>query len=346
MSTDRKRIALLLGRDGATVEAAVRRMARSHGFDITAYDAGERVLAEAPFDLLVADDDVPGRWTGVELLEALRELDQDTRVVLIGTQPGFEACRRALRLGATDFLTTPVVLPELFAAIDRATSSDERSRLVHSGRAGHSGHSAGGRHARSYTADAGAVDCAARDLLAFLVQHGIGPSHRLRVASAVAEVVDNACRHAYRSGDAGLVRLRAALAGDEVVVDVEDGGEGFDATSVARDGEAEVSAAAARAIGSGLVRARRLSDELDVDSDREGTRVRLRFALHPLAFDEDSGGYTEIDFLAPGEARRLLRELARDRADDPVDVPPSLLPTVGRLLAAFDLDPLAIAPRS
>ena len=128
--SDRKHIALLLGRGSESIEAAIGRMARSHGFEVDRLERGEEVLAAAAFDLVIADVDLPGQWTGIELLGALRELGLGARAILFGQSPSFEDCRRAMRLGATDFLTTPVALPELFAAIERALLEETTTGAV------------------------------------------------------------------------------------------------------------------------------------------------------------------------------------------------------------------------
>lgn len=76
---------------------------------------GQDALAaanEVPFDLLVAQADLPGR-TGVELLRNLPYLDPP--VVLLGRETNDDAIVRSYEFGAVDYITRPFA-PKVAAA--------------------------------------------------------------------------------------------------------------------------------------------------------------------------------------------------------------------------------------
>ena len=83
-------------------------------------------LAERTPDLTLLDLELPD-GSGLELLAALRDLP-DTDVVMISGKTTVDAAIEALRQGARDFLTKPIVLPRLAAILKDLTVSAARRR--------------------------------------------------------------------------------------------------------------------------------------------------------------------------------------------------------------------------
>ncbi len=78
------------------------------------------LLEREPFDLVVSDVVMP-EMTGVELLDALRELRPDLPVVLMtGGSQDPERTSNAVRLGAAGLLYKPFSHDELNAAVAQA----------------------------------------------------------------------------------------------------------------------------------------------------------------------------------------------------------------------------------
>ncbi|GAA5199354.1 hypothetical protein GCM10023322_74820 [Rugosimonospora acidiphila] len=97
---------------------------------------------------------------------------------------------------------------------------------------------------------------------------GLDPGRAAELALAVNEVASNAIEH----GD-GMVSVTVRLAGTRVVVEVRDGGPGIPAGTTADRPEPDAER------GRGLWLVGQLCDEVDVESDAGGTRVRLAMAL-------------------------------------------------------------------
>lgn len=74
-----------------------------------------------PFDLAICDVALPGR-DGLALLREIRKHHPGTAVVMLTGYGTIESAVEALRLGASDYLTKPVVDPELRLSIERALS--------------------------------------------------------------------------------------------------------------------------------------------------------------------------------------------------------------------------------
>jgi EAL domain-containing protein (putative c-di-GMP-specific phosphodiesterase class I) len=94
-------------------EALLRAHARvlsTAGYQVqTAADglAAERALAEAPFDVILSDIDMPG-MNGITLLERVRQSDLDVPVVFITGNPSVETAIKAMEYGAHRYLVKPV----------------------------------------------------------------------------------------------------------------------------------------------------------------------------------------------------------------------------------------------
>lgn len=290
-----------------------------------AVDADE-ARAAAAAAVIVCNVDVPGA-SGIDVVRE-RLSRERAHVLFLAAQPSLADCRAAMQIGAADLLPLPVPPDELVAAVERAPAADADE---------------GGRRRlhQSFAATREGVDRAVREVAAFALRCGIGPVGRSRVASACAEVLDNARRHAYRD-QVGDIELRAGFDGARVSVRIADRGAGFDAVraqldSARHDEPPPAMPGGARAFAAprgGLARATSLSEELRVDSGPRGTSVRLVFELHPAVFEDEEGvDLADLDWLEPDLARRVLETAGTDRDDGFVGVSPALAVTIGRLMA-------------
>ena len=98
-------------------------MARS-GFEVTTVEGGEAALsaiaARRP-EAVVTDMKMPG-MTGLELLERIRQLDDDLPVIVMTAFAGVDSAVKAIKLGAFDYITKPFEGDELVIAVKRAMS--------------------------------------------------------------------------------------------------------------------------------------------------------------------------------------------------------------------------------
>jgi anti-sigma regulatory factor (Ser/Thr protein kinase) len=253
---------------------------------------------------------------------------------MLDEKPSFEDMRRAIELGATDMIVRPLEAGELTRALERALAARAPRPRIDVAPGAHS-------CVRSYSSDESTVGRAAREISAFLVNEGVVNAHRVRIASALAEVVDNACRHAYPGGG-GEVVVRAEVQRTRVQVSISEQGGGFDA---ARARLERVPAALPGARGAsrssssntGLGRVERLCEHSELASGSWGTRVELSFELTPVRFDEEAEHLAETDFLDPSRARSLINALRKGRTDLS-SVPPAMALTIGRILGGIDAE--------
>lgn len=169
-----------------------------------------------------------------------------------------------------------------------------------------------------------AAEAAARDLVSWALRCDVTPAGRARIGSAVAEIVENAV-----SAGASTIEVTASIKERELEVEVRDDGPGFDTARVLAEAPVDGS--------TGLGRAQALSEEMRVASELgAGTAVVLRFGVAVLEFEEPHQiDLSDLDFLASGTARELLKTLTEE-PDAPVVLSPALAVVVGRLLAGPD----------
>ncbi|MEO1716355.1 MAG: sigma-54 dependent transcriptional regulator [Planctomycetota bacterium] len=115
---------ILLIDDDPIVVDAVGALLEAQGFIVTTALGGiegwARLESESDmFDAVVSDVVMPG-LDGIELLRRVREAKLSVAVVMLTGYGSIESAVDALRLGAADYLTKPVVEAELRLAIERA----------------------------------------------------------------------------------------------------------------------------------------------------------------------------------------------------------------------------------
>lgn len=299
---------------------------RSHGHEVREVLEKEEALASAEPDVWVIENALED-CSGLHLLEELRGRGHTTPVVMLDERPSFDQLRRALELEVSDFVLRPFEPGALLRSVARA--HDTRPRFP------------GEEHTsyrRRYAAGGDTVGHAARELSAFLTKHGVSMAQRVRIASALAELVDNACRHAYPAGN-GDVTVEVHFDRARVGIRVEDQGRGFDARNGAVErvkgvlpaGKKPVQRATPGTPSKGLARVATLCERHEIRSSPRGTEIELTCELTHTRFPDEPEDFSETDFLDPARARALLAAL-RDGASSLANVAPSLALTIGRLL--------------
>lgn len=324
---------LLVDGEEAILSAVATVLARRGHQVATATCIEDALELETP-DVLVTELRLGG-CTGFELIESIESRGGRPRAVLLASRPSLEDCRRALHAGVRDLLTKPFRLEELVRAIEAeplALEVEPRAPLAAKNAAPATTSSAGFEH--SYSSTPASVEQAARDVVAHALRCGLSPTTRARIGSVVAELVDNARRHAYFDSRA-RIQVAAELDRRELVVRVEDEGDGFARSTHPRDPRQ-----------SGLARCSALAESFSVESAPGlGTRAIARFAAYRVDFDEDEVvDLGEHDFFTPDLARRVLHSLKKEETASLFRLSPALAVVVGRwLVGAAEPDRQSVA---
>lgn len=82
-------------------------------------------------DIIVADIQMPG-MNGLEMIAKIREKDTRTKVIFISAYSEFEYCRKALVLGANDYVLKPIQMDEFLDVIKKNVTelNEEKERNI------------------------------------------------------------------------------------------------------------------------------------------------------------------------------------------------------------------------
>jgi len=72
-----------------------------------------------PFDLVITDLKMPG-LDGIELLDAVKQVDADIPIIIITAYSSVEAAAEAIQKGGFDFITKPFRKEQILFTIDKA----------------------------------------------------------------------------------------------------------------------------------------------------------------------------------------------------------------------------------
>ena len=251
---------ILIVEDEIVIASAMASALESRGHEVRVAGSAEDALGLARPDVLIADLQLGGR-SGIDLLRAYQRRGLAPRTIFVTGNPTLEACREAFRQGASEFLSKPFRLEELVHAVEKTDAGP------------------GSLIELRLPAVTRSVRRAAREVAAFGLRHGVGPTCRARIASATAEIVKNVVEHAYPDGG-GELRLTATVDTREVVVSVSDDGVGFESPEVA---ELHM----VSPLHDGLARAAALCEGLQLESHPgQGATVTLTFGAYPADYDE------------------------------------------------------------
>jgi two-component system chemotaxis response regulator CheY len=111
--------------DSAAVRDICAQMLSNRGFEVVTAEGGVSAVAvyEATQpDAVLLDVQMP-EMDGLSTLQALRALDPTVRVAMLTANADGEAVRRALALGALDYVLKPFRARRLAEAVDRLLAS-------------------------------------------------------------------------------------------------------------------------------------------------------------------------------------------------------------------------------
>ena len=100
---------------------------KKQGYEVVTAGNGEdalRIVREEQPDLVLLDIQLPG-ISGMEVLEKVKEFDEETIVIMLTAYGGLETAVNAMRLGAYDYINKPFNLDELGIVIKKALETND-----------------------------------------------------------------------------------------------------------------------------------------------------------------------------------------------------------------------------
>jgi diguanylate cyclase (GGDEF)-like protein len=119
----RQKPAILIIDDDEQIRLLLVRLLTARN-DCTAVDSAESALAlldEKKFELIISDINMSG-ISGLELVPSILQKDSDAVVIMVSGQQTIDYAIEAMRAGAFDYITKPVNIDHIDAAVQRALS--------------------------------------------------------------------------------------------------------------------------------------------------------------------------------------------------------------------------------
>jgi DNA-binding NtrC family response regulator len=124
--------AILIIEDEATLAKNLTQYLVRHGYDARTVSSAEEGLAsldEYKPDLVLLDFHLPG-MDGLHALQQLRQRDPAARVIIMTGHGSIQMAVDAMRAGACDYLTKPIVLSELKLRIAKALGEERKEQAL------------------------------------------------------------------------------------------------------------------------------------------------------------------------------------------------------------------------
>ena len=96
---------------------------QNKGFVVVPAETGDSamlLLKNQPFDLIITDISMPGKESGLRILESVRENHPETEVIMMTGHLDVDFAIKALKLGAFDYFKKPFLFEEIYHATQRA----------------------------------------------------------------------------------------------------------------------------------------------------------------------------------------------------------------------------------
>jgi DNA-binding NtrC family response regulator len=105
---------------------------KKQGYEVLTAGTGEeavKIVREEQPDLMLLDIQLPG-ISGLEVLERVKEFEEETIVIMVTAHGGLETAVTAMRLGAYDYINKPFNLDEMSIVIRKALETSDLRREV------------------------------------------------------------------------------------------------------------------------------------------------------------------------------------------------------------------------
>ncbi len=121
---------ILITDDEKDIRELLRDFLEAEGYEChlaaNAFEAMEKFKANGDFDILMSDIRMPGK-TGLDLLDDVKQLNEDVMVIMISAVKDIESAIAAMSKGAYDYVAKPFKLNEVAFVANKAL---EKRRLV------------------------------------------------------------------------------------------------------------------------------------------------------------------------------------------------------------------------
>jgi len=107
--------------DEPSVLESFKMILKIKDYDVTTFPDGPSALAQftqGKFDIAFVDYKLPG-MDGLEVLKKIKEIDQNTEVIIVTAYATESSHANAITLGALEYLRKPFLMEEIYELVER-----------------------------------------------------------------------------------------------------------------------------------------------------------------------------------------------------------------------------------
>ena len=127
-----KRNKILVVDDEHLIRWSLEQNLKKQGYEVSTAGSGEdalRIIRDEQPDLVLLDIQLPG-ISGIDVLDKIKDHDEEIIVIMVTAQGGLETAVNAMRMGAHDYVSKPFNLDELAIIIKKALETSDLKREV------------------------------------------------------------------------------------------------------------------------------------------------------------------------------------------------------------------------
>ena len=127
-----KKVKILVVDDEHLIRWSLEQNLKKQGYEVLTAGSGEdalRIVREDQPELVLLDIQLPG-ISGLDVLERIKEIDEDIIVIMVTAHGGLDTAVTAMRIGAYDYLNKPFNLDEMGIVIRKALETADLRREV------------------------------------------------------------------------------------------------------------------------------------------------------------------------------------------------------------------------
>lgn len=127
-----KKYKLLVVDDEHLIRWSLEQNLKKQGYEVVTAGSGEdamRLVREEQPDLVLLDIQLPG-ISGIEVLERIKEHNDEVIVIMVTANSGLENAVNAMRMGAYDYISKPFNLDELAMVVKKALETSDLKQEV------------------------------------------------------------------------------------------------------------------------------------------------------------------------------------------------------------------------
>jgi len=113
---------ILVVEDDPVTRLLLKKKLKQAEYDIETAENGDKAIAlisKYGYDVVLTDLMMPGRTDGISVLEAVKEKDYKTEVILLTAYASVDNAVEAMKKGAADYLQKPINFDELMLRLEK-----------------------------------------------------------------------------------------------------------------------------------------------------------------------------------------------------------------------------------